>query len=548
MPARSQALSKVQALGGQVVLELPPQANAVAVELKGNPNPAAAARELGVAPGVSYVEQDHPRYPMQTCASSNDLSVAEVVPYGIKAVGVRDAAGALRDEFKSVAAGAKICIIDSGFMTSHPDLAGLSVAGYNSGWNSDSCGHGSHVAGTIAATPSNGKGVVGIVPPGTQLYIVKVFDGSGCGWSYSSDLVNAAYACKNSGNAKIISMSLGGSYASTTERNAFTDLLNQGVLSIAAAGNGGNNRLSYPASYTSVVSVAAIDENKNVASFSQYNSEVDISGPGVQVLSTTLDALMAITTIAGSSLNTQTVEFSGTTTVTNKNLADCGKGLSTDTCNASGKICIISRGDISFCEKAQKCQNSGGLAAIIYNNVATWPESWTLQSTCGTTIPVVGVPQCSYADIIQPALASGLGTVATSGTTPYQSWDGTSMATPHVSGVASLLWGANPTATAAQIRTSMEQTAQDLGTAGRDNYYGNGLVRADLANAYLKNLLGGGTSGGSTASPPPAGGSTASPPPPPVGGTTCRTSKQTCSVTADCCSPLTCNNRSKTCK
>ena len=82
-------------------------------------------------------------------------------------------------------------------------------------------------------------------------------------------------------------MSLGGGKPiGLWEERAFNDAYNAGVLSVAAAGNAGKTALSYPASYNSVVSVAAIDANKVVADFSQKNSQVELAAPGVRVLST----------------------------------------------------------------------------------------------------------------------------------------------------------------------------------------------------------------------------------------------------------------------
>merc|ERR1712157_40107 len=82
------------------------------------------------------------------------------------------------------------------------------------------------------------------------------------------------------------SMSLGGPLPNIFEIFGFRNLLNQGVISVAAAGNFGNGLWSFPASYPGVVSVAAIDENKEKASFSQFNRQLDIAAPGVDVLST----------------------------------------------------------------------------------------------------------------------------------------------------------------------------------------------------------------------------------------------------------------------
>ena len=84
----------------------------------------------------------------------------------------------------------------------------------------------------------------------------------------------------------IVSMSLGGSFPSDVEENFMNSVYNDGVLLIAAAGNDGTTAFSYPASYDSVMSVAAVDQSENHAGFSQRNSQVDIAAPGVAVLST----------------------------------------------------------------------------------------------------------------------------------------------------------------------------------------------------------------------------------------------------------------------
>jgi len=129
----------------------------------------------------------------------------------------------------------KVCVIDSGYYMAHADLQGANVtASPNSGTGDpyvDRCGHGTHVAGTIAAL-NNSEGVVGVVGNGAlQLHIVKVF-GDSCSWTYSSDLIAAATACEGA-NANVINMSLGGGVRSRFEEQKFDALYRAGVLSVA---------------------------------------------------------------------------------------------------------------------------------------------------------------------------------------------------------------------------------------------------------------------------------------------------------------------------
>ena len=348
-----QGLAALRRGGAELLLELGPQ-NAAAFRI-----PGQALAGIARNPNVEYIEADPPRYPM-----------VEEVPYGITMVQAQEGVNG------GIAPGTGtplVCIIDSGYETEHEDLDER-VSGYPGGsnpWSTDYCGHGTHVAGTIAAVGGNGKGVVGVIndPASIGLHILKVFGSpsSSCGWSYASTLVDAANRCADAG-ARIINMSLGCTgrrCASSTENNAFATLYAAGVLPIAAAGNSGNTQYSYPASYDSVVSVAAIDANKSLASFSQRNDQVELAAPGVSVLST-------------------------------------------------------------------------------YNG------------------------------------------------NRYAYLSGTSMATPHVAGVAALVWSHHDAATAAQIRSALQVTAANLGPAGRDNSYGYGLVQAAAAVDYLDANSGGG--------------------------------------------------------
>ena len=195
-----------------------------------------------------------------------------------------------------------------------------------------------------------------------RLHIVRVFDSTG--ESYSSDIVSYIQECVNAG-ANVVSMSfgrVGNAYVdgpTEFERRAFEQFYNEGTLLVAAAGNDGTTDDSWPASYDSVMSVAAVNENKELADFSQRNYQVEIAAPGVDIVST--------------------------------------------------------------------------------------------------------FPNNEYAVL-----------------------SGTSMATPHVSGVAALVWSHFPDKTAKEIRQALDATAEDLLLEGADTGTGFGLVQAAAALQYLE--------------------------------------------------------------
>ena len=440
--------------------------------------PSAAVRGLSRNPNIDYIEADVKRYPL-----------GETVPYGITAVQALEVSDAQ-------AGNRTICIIDSGIDLGHPEFVNQpNIDGtHDSGtglWSTDENSHGTHVAGTIAAM-ANGEGVVGVLPNGNiGLHIIKVFGASG--WAYSSGLVAALDACERAG-ANVVSMSLGGSFKSRSEDRAFSESNSRGVLSIAAAGNDGNTRKSYPASYSSVMSVAAVDEANVIASFSQQNDQVEIAGPGVGVKSSVPRGTGSEANVAVGAAFADGQAMEGSPNGTRSGaLIDCGLG--DVNCAASGGgVCLIARGDISFADKVLACENGGGGAAVIYNN-ADGALSGTLGGVA-TNIPSIGVSQ---ADGLALQGSVGQSATVTVGSGDYAFFDGTSMATPHVSAVAGLVWSQFVECTNDQIRAAMNATALDLGAAGRDTAYGNGLVQAKAAVDYLSagcDGSGGGGGGG----------------------------------------------------
>lgn len=444
--------------------------DAMAVEL-----PRAALAALQRHPAIDYVEEDVKRYPFAatTPSTGTPYATGQLVPYGIAMVQADQLAG-------TNASTRKVCIIDSGYDRGHEDLSsGANVTGeYDPGtgwWYTDENHHGTHVAGTIAALNNAGTGVVGVSENGTlRLHIVKVFDAAG--WAYSSTLASAANKCGAAG-AHIISMSLGGSFSSRTEQRAFDALYANNVLPIAAAGNGGNTRVSYPAGYGSVVSVAAVDQTRAWATFSQYNKDVEIAGPGVNVLSTVPMGSGRASALSVGATTYAPGGMDGSPLATaSAPLADFGLGGTAAAGSMAGKVCLIQRGTYDFATKVSNCQASGGVGAVVYNNVAGG-----FGGTLGTT--ATAIPSVTASDTEGAAMKNQLGQAATVAVTAsnYAFFDGTSMATPHVSAVAALVWARHPQCTAAQLRSSLNLSAMDLGAAGRDNKFGHGLVQAKAA-------------------------------------------------------------------
>jgi len=288
--------------------------------------------------------------------------LAEETPYGIEMV-LQDMT--FWNNLSPPSGTIKVCVADTGYDLGHvdnpkdPHVTG-SDSDSNGSWDSDGHGHGTHCSGTVAGLGGNNEGVVGVIPEDFggkfQLVIGKALSNSGSG--SLSGVLEAVQGCVDDG-AKVISLSLGGGGYSKTTDEFYTKLYNEGILFVAAAGNGGSSSKLFPASYPALMSTAAIDSNKNKASFSQYNDQVEIAAPGVSVKSS--------------------------------------------------------------------------------------------------------LPNDKYA-----------------------SWSGTSMATPHVAGVAGLLWMYFPDCKNYQIRNVIAATAMDLGsTDGCDTQYGYGLVQAKAAYELL---------------------------------------------------------------
>ena len=440
-------------------------------------------------PSVESIEPDYQRFLM-----------AQNQPWGIS----RTQSDQVSD---NDAANMTVCIIDSGYQQSNPDLNANNASGTNNSgtgnWYQAGGSHGTHVAGTIAGV-NNSEGVVGVMPnTNVNLHIIKVFNESG--WGYSGDLSDAVDSCVNNGS-KVINMSLGGAGSSNTERNALQAAANQDVLLIAASGNDGNSTLSYPASYDSVMAVGALDSNNQHAEFSQYTSQVEISAPGEAVLSTVAgDGRLGFISLGSTTYGndfvvpqTRYVQSGSSFVVNNLNgnasgeLASCTISGSSYSCNnVNGNICLAERNDnqkgsnYPEINPAKACADAGAAAVIVYGNNERpgLQNPFLVDANADVTVPTVSVDRALGQQLMTQLGSSA--TVTINGSQDYAYYNGTSMATPHVAGVAALVWSNNISCSATEVRNALKNTAIDLDAAGRDDKTGYGLVQAKAASDAL---------------------------------------------------------------
>ncbi len=221
------------------------------------------------------------------------FALAQVLPWGVDRVDAE-----LVWPSSNTANPIKVGIIDTGISNSHPDLkanikGGVNTINLSTSWTDDN-GHGSHVAGIVAAL-NNTIGVVG-VGHAADLYSIKVLNRRGSG--YLSDIIEGIqWAISN--NMQVINMSLGTSSNIQSFHDAVIAADNAGIVVVAAAGNSGG-AVIFPAAYPEAIAVSATDQNNIIASFSSRGPEVDLAAPGVSIYSTYKGT--SYTTLSGTSM------------------------------------------------------------------------------------------------------------------------------------------------------------------------------------------------------------------------------------------------------
>lgn len=235
------------------------------------------ARVAASAPGVAWVQ---PNYHYQATAAPSDPLYSQ--QWGMARVGATTAWSVTRGK-PSVT----VAVIDTGVSLGHPDLSARvdTVNDYdfvNGDTNADDDeGHGTHVAGIIAATADNGVGIAGVAP-GIRILPIKVLDGNGSG---NSQTVADGIRYAADRGVQVINMSLGGPKDPYTAA-AVTYAQAKDCLVVAATGNDGVNGVAYPGALKDVVGVGAIDSSNQRADFSNYGTGTDLVAPGVEILST----------------------------------------------------------------------------------------------------------------------------------------------------------------------------------------------------------------------------------------------------------------------
>jgi subtilisin family serine protease len=460
---------------------------------------------LKASGNVISIEPDYERHAFADTITAGQ----QTTPYGLTAIDATPVWAVTRGKSLSNGPAIHVAIIDTGIDYNYSELSAAFKGGHNFvGRNEDPLddnGHGTHVAGTIAAA-NDGSGVVGIASD-VDLYSLKVLDT--CGSGRTSDIISAVdwvvQKKKEIGGNWIINLSLGSDEPAAAEQNEFDAANAAGILVFAASGNSysGTDGLAYPAGYPSVVSVGAVDTTNTIATFSQRGADLKLVAPGVSVLSTFVTPMVA--TSDGRKIAATRADYADSTdsnklvpllfsacppntTGISSTFVVCGLGNPADfPASVKGKIALVQRGTLTFIDKAANAAKAGAIGIVVYNN-ADGALNAALGTTAKTaaaipaTAPFLGITQADG----QSLLATPNATISMSnGFEQFAIEAGTSMSTPHAVGAAALVWAVSPNSTATNIATALEQTAKDLGTPGQDTTYGYGIVDALAAAKRL---------------------------------------------------------------
>lgn len=250
--------------------------NAVVIRVPAGQEPEFARKMRGRT-GIRYAELN---YRMQPALIPDDpLWAQQYGPAHIQAPAAWD--------ITTGSAGVIVAVIDSGIDANHPEFAGRLLPGYDfvedDDLPQDDCGHGTHVAGIVAASGNNAAGIAGLAW-NVQVMPVRALNAQ-CSGSLSDVAEAMVWAVER--GAQVINLSLGTSATSTLLENGSFYAYTHGAAIFAAAGNSGNSTPFYPASYAWVMSVGATDASDARAPYSNTGATLDLMAPGTGIYSTT---------------------------------------------------------------------------------------------------------------------------------------------------------------------------------------------------------------------------------------------------------------------
>jgi thermitase len=283
----------IEAMGGEVVRVVDERHVAVLINSRDRITLARDSHVTRVETDVIYRIANTPNDPCYTsCFGITQWALAHL-----------DAPTAW-DTVPGTSAPLRIAVLDTGVRSTHPDFGGrvtrLSDFTSLSSTANDLNGHGTLVAGVIAATGNNAAGVAG-VSWGAEIRSFKVLGDGGGG--FASDAAAGLVAAANDG-ARVINMSFTGEPTSTLQ-DAVAYAQSKNAVIVAAAGNDGLTTPLYPAAYEGVVAVAATTSSDTLASFSNRGSWITLAAPGVDIASTTTDG--GYTAVSGTSFSSPLV-------------------------------------------------------------------------------------------------------------------------------------------------------------------------------------------------------------------------------------------------
>jgi subtilisin family serine protease len=446
----------------------------VAVLRTTSDNAAEVVAKLNNTPGVQYAELDGVHH-----------VDAQSTGYGVLFIG----APTVWSTYGNAGTGVKLAVLDSGLDTGHPDLpAPVAISSFVTNpvveGPEDLEDHGSHVSG-IAVAVDNDIGIVGVAHQ-AQLITAKVIANSGAG--FTSDII-AGLDWAVAQGARAVNMSFSGTAFSQAFADSIAAAHTAGTLPVCTMGNTGVEQIRYPAAYPFAMPVANVDGFGMISNSSTSGAHCSVAAPGVSIPST-VPLIAWKSNFVGS--DRASLKITGTSTRTVSAPAYfCGFGGNAIDFppQVSGNIAHIRRGgSFSFATKVTNAFNAGAIGVVISNNTTGLNQA--SMGAASSTIPAVTVSQAD-GDVLQANNGAVVTISQFNNGHDYANFSGTSMAAPHVTAAAALLFSnfipaaPFPALGPSTVRWVLEDTAIEAGDVGFDKRYGWGIINAVGAAGYL---------------------------------------------------------------